>query len=159
MALEQSRRGLASDLESPAATPAPWLCSALLPDQRTPCARRLPADSTSRFCTPHAREYHARHAEYKGLSATASASKRKVEAMLKPYFGASVPHGDGSSALSLRPAADADAVAVNRLGALGSGAVDAVVECAASWRYAVALEISAHETHHDRFFPMGGASL
>ena len=61
------------------------VCPVLLPDQRTPCAHALPKRKL-RFCEQHKQECRASHAEYKSLSATVLALRRKLEAVLESLF-------------------------------------------------------------------------
>ena len=135
-------------------------CPVLLPDQRTPCAHPLPKRKL-RFCEQHKQECRASHAEYKSLSATVLALRRKLEAVLESLFDSdSDPDSDSVAARrGDRPAgiAHVHGSGWSDLGPRGGcAAVDAAAECVVSWRSAIVLEIAAREPHHQRFFPMGG---
>ena len=137
----------------PESPTAPRLCPALLPDERTPCARRLPPDTTFRFCAPHAREYHESYVAYKSRSATTAVLKRELQAALEP-------HADDIE-LSEQERERKRPVVIDRVAVawLCGAEVGVAKECLARWWRAVSSEIEAREAHHRRFFPTDSASL
>ena len=162
---KQTHWSLAPNLEwllvARASLKALQLCPVLLSDQRTPCAHPLPKRKL-RFCGQHKQECRASHAEYKSLSATVLALRRKLEAVLESLFDSDP---DSDSAAARRGDRHAGIAHVHGSGWSdlgprgGCAAVNAAAECVVSWRSAIVLEIAAREAHHQRFFPMGGMSF
>ena len=123
----------------------PRLCSALLLDKSTPCAKRLPNDA-ARFCAPHACENAAFVAEYKNASTAVAKLKRDLEEYLTP--SSFVPRGCRKNQR---------ASTVQWLESIEE--VDAATACATKWLDTILEEIAAREAHRERFCRVGGASL
>ena len=113
---------------SPATSPEPPLCGALVAETLAPCSR-APASGATPYCRPHGKEYRELTRAYKERSAVVEGLK--ATAWLPPN---------------------------KRSGFRTVREVELALERAERWRDEIPKEIEGRRTQHMRFFPMKSMS-